>query len=205
MPIGGAGFGFPDELKDENEADEFGLSVCDRKLFRKAATPGAGGAPGGRGGAEPGIRGGAPFGFNPDPPIGGRGAELRVVSGSDWYGDSSVSLPVATPPPVFLNLGIPPANIPPSCGAEAMAAPPVSLPSLLLLARFPPGGGGGAKPPGADGLFAIPGTGGAPMAGAAGADIFVSIIGADLSFTTVFFNRAPPSILLSKAPYEHPS
>lgn len=84
MPIGGAGFGFPDELKDENEADEIGLSDCDRRLFLKAATPGAGGAaPGGNGGAEPGIRGGTPTGFNPDPPIGGRGAELRVVSGSD--------------------------------------------------------------------------------------------------------------------------
>lgn len=113
-----------------------------------------------------------------------------------------MSLPVATPPPVFLNFGIPPAKIPPSCGAEAMAAPPVSPPSLLLLARLPPGGGGGAKPPGADGLFAIPGTGGAPIAGAAGADIFVSIIGADLSLTTTFFNLAPPSILLSSAPYE---
>lgn len=112
-----------------------------------------------------------------------------------------MSLPVATPPPVFLSLGIPPANIPPSCGAEAIAAPPVSTPSLLLLARFPPGGGGGAKPPGAEGLFAIPGTGGAPIAGAAGADTFASIIGADLSFTTTFFSLAPPSILLSRAPY----
>jgi hypothetical protein len=113
-----------------------------------------------------------------------------------------VSLPVATPPPVFLNLGIPPANIPPSCGAEVVADTPLSPPSLLLLARFPPGGGGGASPPGADGLFAIPGTGGAPIAGAAGADIFASIMGADLSFITpTFFSLAPPSMLLNKAPY----
>jgi hypothetical protein len=85
FPIGGAGFGFPARLKDENDAEEFGLSDCDRKLFLNAATPpGAwGAAPGGNGGAEPGTRGGAPIGFRLDPPIGGRGAELRVVSGSD--------------------------------------------------------------------------------------------------------------------------
>jgi hypothetical protein len=84
LPIGGAGFGFPARLKEENEAVEFGLSDCDRRLFRNAATPGAGGAdPGGNGGAEPGIRGGAFIGFKVDPPIGGRGAELRDVSGSD--------------------------------------------------------------------------------------------------------------------------
>lgn len=84
LPIGGAGFGFPNALWDENEAEEFGLSDCDLKLFRNAATPGAvGAAPGGNGGAEPGIRGGPPVGFNVDPPMGGRGAELRIVSGSD--------------------------------------------------------------------------------------------------------------------------
>lgn len=43
------------------------------------------------------------------------------------------------------------------------------------------------------------------MVGAVGADIFASIIGADLSLTTTFFNLAPPSILLSRAPYDLPS
>jgi hypothetical protein len=42
------------------------------------------------------------------------------------------------------------------------------------------------------------------MVGATGADIFASIIGADLSFTTTFFSLAPPSILLRRAPCEIP-
>lgn len=44
---------------------------------------------------------------------GGRGAELRDVSGSDIY-DESRFAPVSIPPPRFFSLGIPPANMPPS-------------------------------------------------------------------------------------------
>jgi hypothetical protein len=154
-----------------------------------------GGAPGGLGGAPPGIRG-APGGLGAEP-VGGRGAELRDVSGSERYGDL-LSAPVSIPP-AFRNFGIPPANMPANCGGALFppGAPP-SPPSLLLRARFC--GGGGARLDGAVGLLAIPGTGGAPIVGATGVGL-LSIMGAERSLITpTFFRRAPPSMLLSRAP-----
>jgi hypothetical protein len=157
--------------------------------------------PGGGGGAAPGTRGAA--GGLGGVPVGGRGAELRVVSGSDMYGER-LSAPMSIPaPPVFRSLGMPPASIPANWGGPP--PPPVSPLSLLLLARF---GGGGAKPlggrggaPPGEGLLAMPGIGGAPMTGA-GALSFLSSIGADLSLIWVtFLNRAPDSMLLRSAPY----
>ena len=140
-------------------------------------------------------------GFGADP-IGGRGAEFRVVSGSDVY-DESLSAPVSTPPPLFFNFGIPPANSPPSCGAAVMPFVPVPRPSSLLLrARFVPPcpGIGGAEAPGG---FNKPGTTGAPAIGALGAP-FVSlpIMGADRSFVTAFFSLAPFVMSVSSAFWE---
>lgn len=95
---------------------------------------------------------------------GGRDAELRDVSGSEIYEESRFA-PVSTPPPRFFNFGIPPAKMPPSCGAVAIPplSPPPMLPpvSLLLLARLAlkPCGTGGANPPG---NFPTAGIGGAP-------------------------------------------
>jgi hypothetical protein len=167
-----------------------------RKLLLNAATEGFGG---GRGTA-PGTLG-AMGGFGAAP-MGGRGAELREVSGSDKYGESAFR-PVSTPP-AFLSLGIPPANRPPSCGPPLTDAvlslapsPPVSL---LLLARLPPGTGG-ASPPGA---FGNPGTGGAPpTAGTLGPSETLPTCGAERSLICVTLrNLAPFSISPSKAPYK---
>lgn len=123
------------------------------------------GSPGGRGAAA----------------AGGRGADGLEVSESEY--EDSPPAPVFTPPLLFFSFGIPPANIPPSCGAVAM--PPASLVpppvSLLARARFPPPGTGGARPPGAF----IPGIGGAPAIGG-GPEfelLLLSMMGADLSLT----------------------
>ena len=86
-----------------------------------------------------------------------------------------------TPPALFRNFGIPPANRPPNCGAvsvadAAAAAPALFEPwSLLLRALFPPGGAGGRRPG--------TGTGGAPPDGGATLEEFdlVSTMGADRS------------------------
>jgi hypothetical protein len=117
-----------------------------------------------------------------------------------------LSAPVSTPP-ALRSFGMPPAKSPPSCGGAATPPPPPpppppfppppSPPSLLLRARF--GAGGGASP-GAAGRLAIPGTGGAPIVGAAWVGL-LSIMGAERSLICVtFLRRAPPSILLSRAP-----
>lgn len=172
------------------------------RLFLSAATPGGGGGrPPGIGGAAPGGGGAAPGGFGAAP-RGGLGAELRDVSGSERY-DELLSAPVLTPPDLR-NLGMPPANKPPNCGA-ALAAPPslaASPPvSLLLLARFP--GTGGASPVGGAGARPMPGTGGAPPTGGPlGPSDTLPTIGADRSLTWVtFFSRAPLLISESSAPY----
>lgn len=116
--------------------------------------------------------------------------------------DSNIP-PVATPtPPVFLSLGIPAANSPPSCGAASMAAAAGAslLPwSLLLLALlFPPPGTGGASPPG----LAMPGTGGAPPRGE-GPDPpeDLATTGAERSLVTVFFKARPLLMSARRAPY----
>lgn len=83
-------------------------------------------------------------------------------------------------PPAFLSFGIPPANIPANCGAEAGTLPPSPL-SLLALARFAPPGTAGA-----------PGILGAPMGAAAGPSLTLPTIGEDRSLICVtFFSRAP--------------
>lgn len=134
-------------------------------------------------------------------PVGGFGADGALeVSESEIYDDSR-DAPVSIPPPRFFNLGIPPANIPPSCGAAAIppASPPATAPSSLLLrARFPPPSPVGARLPGG---FSIPGTGGAPpTGGAAEPPAFESTMGADRSLVTAFFRRAPLEMSESNAP-----
>jgi hypothetical protein len=105
------------------------------------------------------------------------------------------SAPVLTPPDLR-SLGMPPANRPPSCGADAMALSPVSL---LLRALFP--GPGGARPGGAGGL-PIPGTGGAPAMGAAlDASLGLPTMGEERSLTWVtFLSLAPLPMSDSSAP-----
>ena len=117
LPIGGGGFGFPSPCISGVELVVEGLG---RRLFLKDATPAGGGggggatAEGGRGGAPPGSLGAAPFGK------GGFGGVLldtarrEFVSGSESY--------TLTPPALFRSFGMPPANMPPSCGADAMPA-----------------------------------------------------------------------------------
>ena len=145
---------------------------------------------------------GAGGGFGADE-AGGFGANGLDVSGSELYDDSR-SAPVSTPPPVFLNFGIPtPAKIPPNCGA-AVAALLSVLPvvSLLLLARFDPlvpaPGIEGARPVGG---LPRPGTAGAPpTGGAADATDVLPSRGADRSLVTAFFNLAPLVISVRRAP-----
>lgn len=148
LPIGGAGLGFEERSKEDTEASDDG-----RKLFLKFATDGnAGAEPGGSGGADPGSLGALPPGGGGACPMGGLGAEFLDVSGSERYGDLlSESLPVSTPP-AFLSFGIPPAKRPASCGGALKLSPPLSPPSLLLLALLGVGGaspGGGGAMPGA--------------------------------------------------------
>lgn len=184
FPIGGGGFGFRPIV----DATEDGL-----ESFSPPKTGLRGGRPPGIGGA-----GGAPGGFGAAP-CGGLGTELRDVSGSDRYGALLWSAPVLTPP-AFLNFGMPPANKPPSCGADAIALSPPPV-SLLLLARFPPPGTGGARPGGA-GAFPMPGTGGAPpMGGPLGPLLTFPIVGADRSLICVtFFSLVPLPMSDSSAP-----
>lgn len=188
FPIGGGGFGFRPIV----DATEDGL-----ESFSPPKTGLRGGRPPGIGGA-----GGAPGGFGAAP-CGGLGTELRDVSGSDRYGALLWSAPVLTPP-AFLNFGMPPANKPPSCGADAIALSPPPV-SLLLLARFPPPGTGGARPGGA-GAFPMPGTGGAPpMGGPLGPLLTFPIVGADRSLICVtFFSLVPLPMSDSSAPRPAP-
>ena len=90
--------------------------------FLRFATPPGGGI----GGPRPGIAGAAPEGGFGAPKLGGFGAETEGSPGSDKYVESEFA-PVSTPPLLFFNLGIPPANRPPSCGADSMPDDAVSL------------------------------------------------------------------------------
>ncbi|KAK1037253.1 hypothetical protein LTR33_016251, partial [Friedmanniomyces endolithicus] len=135
LPIGGGGFGFV-----ANGGLEFTLATEGRRLFLSADTPGGGGAAaeGGNGGAPPGGRSAKPFG-GAGGALGALPGELRaLVSGSESY--------MFTPPALFRSFGIPPAKMPPSCGADSM--PGAGLPpwSLLLRTRLPPAGAGGRSP-----------------------------------------------------------
>lgn len=132
---------------------------------------------------------------------GGLGAEVRDVSGSEIYDDSR---PVSIPPPRFFSFGMPPANIPPSCGAVAIPplSPPPPLPpvSLLLLARLAPLplGTGGASPPGG---FPNPGiAGAAPTDGPAELPESFPTIGADRSLVAAFLSLAPFVMSVKSAP-----
>lgn len=99
---------------------------------------------------------------------------------------------------------MPPARIPPSCGAAGAPAfwalPPLLPLSLLLLARL------GADDPGIGrarpvGGFPRPGTACAPPTGGPAEEPdLLSIIGAERSFVTAFFNLAPLVMSPSKAP-----
>ena len=210
-PLGGGGGarGGSSEL-DRKEASDFGRWAGFGGGFLRFATSGLAAA-NGCGGEDSVVCGlglkafslGAVGGFGAME-VGGFGADCLDVSGSDMY-DGSRSAPVSTPPPVFLNFGIPtPAKIPPSCGAvlpPKLSPPPVV--SLLLLPRFgppaPAPGTGGARP--LDGL-PRPGTAGAPPTGgpAEAPDGFPTM-GADRSFVTAFFNLAPLLISVRRAPW----
>jgi hypothetical protein len=180
-----------------DEGREAGLGGGFFKPATKELTGGAGGESvddGRGGGLVPGGRGAV--GGLGAAAAGGRGAP----SESEIYGESRLA-PVSTPPRLR-NLGIPPANKPPSWGGVALAAPSVpETPSLLLRNRFAagPDGTGGASPLGG-GL--APGTGGAPATGgAAEAPPEPPIIGADRSLVTAFFSFAPLWISERSAPY----
>lgn len=117
--------------------------------------------------------------------VGILGAEAdRIGSGSEEFTESLLA-PVSTPAAVLRSFGIPPAKIPPNCGAPvpAVVSPPLLLgASLLPLARLVFPGTGGA----------IPGTGGAPPAGGP-PDPPNSFPrrGAERSFVTAFFSLFP--------------
>ena len=127
---------------------------------------------------------------------GGFGADGTVEEDVDLVGPKSeryaefLFAPVSTPAPVFLSLGMPPARMPPSCGAaacEAVSDAPgfeASLVARGLLLAPPPPGAGGAPAPG--GAAALPG--------------LESTIGAERSLVTAFFSLMPFSISPSRAP-----
>lgn len=170
-----------------------GEDACDRgvgrTLFLMLETPGTGG--GGGAGAD-GAEGGGPGGLGAEP-VGGLGArDNREGSGSEEYAESLLA-PVDTPPPVFFSFGIPPAKIPPSCGAAAPAL--LSLPDLLGASLF-----ARALFAGVDGTN--PGTGGAPPTGGPPDEPpeEPATMGADRSFVTAFFNALPFVMSPSKAP-----
>lgn len=165
-------------------------------VFRRFPTPPGGGI----GGPRPGIAGAAPGGGLGAPKLGGFGAEPEGSPGSDKYVESEFA-PVSTPPRLFLNFGIPPANRPPSCGAESTPDDGVSLDpwSLLLLARFP--GTGGARPPGGFGAPPKLGMGGAPPTGGPDEEDDLSTMGAERSLVTAFFKALPLLISDKRAFY----
>lgn len=77
------------------------------------------GPEGGIGGRMPGTAGAVPEGGFGAEKLGGFGAEAVCSPGSDIYEESEFA-PVSMPPRLFLNFGIPPANSPPSCGADSI-------------------------------------------------------------------------------------
>lgn len=168
FPIGGGGLGLCDAAVAERSGVECVCADEGLRLFLRAATDGMAGA------AEGGSGGGAAPGLGGGPPIGLAGGGLGVAAFRDFVVSGSESY-MLTPPPRLFNLGIPPANSPPSCGAASI--PPAAGCSLLLLALLPlpalPAPPGGRNPPG---------IGGAP-AGAALVSFPLSIMGADRSLT----------------------
>lgn len=198
LPIGGGGGGLPNPIllspgfgaglgggffRCASGLGTAGAESVEAIVGRKAFSLGmAGAAPGGRGGAAA---------------WGGRGARGLLDSGSECEPCCSPA-PVSTPPLVFFNLGIPPANSPLSCGADSADTTPAPAPlpaSLLLLFLFADGAGG-ASPVGGR----IPGIGGAPGIGAAPGSALVTTMGADLSFVWTDLNLAPLPMSDSSAP-----
>ena len=119
-------------------------------------------------------------------PNGGFGAEDLGASELGVY-EESLSAPVSTPPPLFFNFGIPPANRPPNCGAsDAAAFATAAALSLLVLFAL---GIEGAELLG--GGFNIPGTGGAPAAIAPPPPLGLSTSGAERSFVLAFLSPFP--------------
>jgi hypothetical protein len=106
---------------------------------------------------------------------------------------------VFTPPFVLLNLGIPPANNPPSCGGPEAGSEPLrcrdAFESLLALAA-----GLGAAAEGIGGA-AKDGIGGAPKEGALLSVGLPAIVGADRSLVTAFFSLIPLAMSLLSAPW----
>ena len=129
--------------------------------------------------------------------VGGLGTAVLEVSESDRYGEA-LSAPVSTPP-ALRSFGIPPANIPPSCGAVLVVfvIAPACPPSLLLLERLP--APGGARLPAG---FDKPGIGGAPPTGGPeGPLLTFPSCGADRSLIdSTFFNFAPFDMSPKSAP-----
>jgi hypothetical protein len=111
FPIGGGGLGLCTVEKSGVETVDEG-----RRLFLSIETEGIEGAAegGSGGGAAPGRGGGPPFGLGGGGGLGVAAFLELLVSGSESY--------MFTPPPRDFNLGIPPANRPPSCGADSIPA-----------------------------------------------------------------------------------
>lgn len=182
LPIGGGGLGLEMLISGlDCVPPGVGLRLC-----FNAATDGICGAAaeGGKGGTPPGALKAFPTG-------GGGGALgapaddfLAFVSGSESY--------MFTPPALFRNFGMPPANSPPSCGAESIPGPGPLPRSLLLRPRFGIAAVGGRRP----------GTGGAPPAGGpVELEGLLSIIGADRSLIwPTFLSFAPLVMSPSRAP-----
>ena len=158
--------------------------------------------PDGGAGGLPGMVGAADAGGLGADAMGGLGAEelLDGSPGSERYEEPEFA-PVSTPPLLFLSFGMPPANNPPSWGAESMPEAVVWLDpwSLLLLALFP--GTGGASPPGGLGAPPIPGTGGAPPTGGPDDEDVLPTWGADRSLVTAFLKALPLWISERRAPW----
>lgn len=130
---GGGARGGSSEL-DRNRLSELGLGAGFGGGLRRFATSGLAAADG-CGGEDSVVCGlglsalslDAAGGFGAAK-VGALGGDFRDVSGSEMY-DESRSAPVATPPPVFRNFGMPtPAKMPPNWGAAPPISPPPPLP-----------------------------------------------------------------------------
>ena len=186
FPIGGGNFGFCGMLSVVALLDkDDGLKL----LLRPES---AGFSEGGAGLAREG-----PVGFGEET-VGNLGAETERAESESGAYDESLLAPVSTPAAVLRSFGIPPAKMPPNCGAAspAGASPPLLLgASLVALALLPP-------PPGMGG--AVPGTGGAPPTrGRPEPSDSFATTGAERSFVTAFFSRLPFSMSPNRAPCGH--
>lgn len=182
----GAGECGVDGFREPGGGGGFGLRIGRCPGVGGGLLAGAGG--GGGAAADGGGGGTADGGF------GAEGALAGLLTVAPMYEESGAA-PVSTPPPVFLNFGMPFANKPPIGGADS-AGDAGSTAALLALDLFP--GTGGAPPGG----LSMPGTGGAlPIEGAPPPPelTFPPTRGAERSFVTVFLSFAPFLISPSKA------